>query len=68
MAQMWVDPPGGWRYGFPKKIPDGVINQREWMIAEGYPKEVMDSYGDSFFCRYWYDVVDGSAMEKKDGV
>ena len=39
----WVDPPSGWRYGFPKlydPAKDGPM--REWMIAHGYPKALAD--------------------------
>lgn len=40
-AELWVDPPSGWRYGFPK-----VWNQKEhpdmrqWMIDNGYPEHL----------------------------
>lgn len=39
----WVDPPSGWRYGFPRLYDpskDGPV--REWMIAHGYPKALAD--------------------------
>lgn len=37
---LWVDPPEGWKYGFPKllnrnKNPD----VREWMTRHGYPDD-----------------------------
>ena len=37
---MWVDPPSGWKYGFPKlwnqvKHPD----MRAWMTLHGYPDD-----------------------------
>lgn len=66
MAQMWVDPPEGWKYGFPRQIPNDVVDHRKWLVEQGYPQKVMDEYGDYFFCRYWYDVVDGSTIEEKD--
>lgn len=50
---MMVDPPGGWRYGFPKKMPDNVEDMVEWIISEGYPRDVMESYGKFFFVRMW---------------
>jgi hypothetical protein len=37
----YVDPPSGWRYGFPKlydPLADG--NMTEWMIANGYPEKL----------------------------
>lgn len=63
MARMFVDPPSGWKYGFPKVIPEDVKDHNQWIIEHGYPKEVMDSYGEFFYCRYWYEVVDAEAFE-----
>lgn len=37
MNKRWVDPPSGWKYGFPK-IWDGTGDLREWLVAEGYPQ------------------------------
>lgn len=37
----WVDPPSGWRYGFPRlydPTKDGDMTQ--WMIAKGYPEKL----------------------------
>jgi hypothetical protein len=39
--EVWVDPPSGWRYGFPKiwnrkEHPD----MRQWMIDNGYPEKL----------------------------
>lgn len=42
---MWIDPPEGWRYGFPKlynKKTDPSVT--EWLLKEGYPKEEEPSY------------------------
>lgn len=39
----WVDPPSGWKYGFPKLYdPSTDGPMREWMIAQGYPKALAD--------------------------
>ena len=48
-----IDPPSGWKYGFPKLIPDDVINVREWLVEQGYPQELIDEFGEHFYCRYW---------------
>lgn len=37
-----VDPPEGWKYGFPKRMPEDIIGSDrkifcEWLIAQGYP-------------------------------
>lgn len=37
--QLLVDPPGGWRYGFPKPIPeDRLADWKEWIYEQGYPR------------------------------
>jgi hypothetical protein len=39
--QLVIDPPEGWRYGFPKIIPEGVFKNetlfRIWLSDQGYP-------------------------------
>ena len=52
--KLWVDPPSGWRYGFPQiwdstKDPD-VDN---WLESAGYPWTVRESYGQHFYMRMW---------------
>lgn len=37
----WVDPPSGWRYGFPRLYdPATDGDMTEWMIANGYPEQL----------------------------
>ena len=51
-----IDPPGGWKYGFPKPIPEERRNDTtNWLIEQGYPKELISEYGEYFFCRYWQE-------------
>lgn len=48
-----VDPPEGWKYGFPKeydKEKDG--DMLEWMVKEGYPRERILAYGEYFYVRF----------------
>lgn len=49
-----IDPPEGWKYGFPKvfDFKEGD-NFHEWLVNNGYPIETIKSYGDHFYCRYW---------------
>ncbi len=64
---MIIDPPGGWKYGFPKPIPDEVIDEGktiEWLVENGYPKSEIDSYGDHFYCRYWSASLEKDKIEK----
>ena len=49
---IWIDPPGGWRYGFPKlKTDDSHV--MEWLVKNGYPQQEIDELGDYFFTRSW---------------
>lgn len=50
----FVDPPEGWRYGFPKAVPDeGISDMLKWLIDEGYPAELIEALGSSFYVRYF---------------
>lgn len=53
-----IDPPAGWKYGFPKPLDKGE-NQTviEWLLEQGYPQTEIDSCGDYFCCRYWEEEV-----------
>ena len=49
-----IDPPGGWKYGFPKPIPEERKKDVQvWLVEQGYPKKEIDSFGEHFYCRYW---------------
>lgn len=54
----WCYPPNGEDYGFPKiydskKYP----NFFEWIVKQGYPQDVIDSYEGQFYCS-WKDIED----------
>ena len=51
----WIDPPSGWMYGFPKEVPEDVIDTIEWLVVNGYPQQEIDSLGKHFYCRFWMD-------------
>jgi hypothetical protein len=53
-----IDPPSGWKYDFPKPIPDNVTDVLTWLVENGYPKYLIDELGDDFACRYWYTTDD----------
>jgi len=55
---LMCDPPEGWKYGFPKPVPDGVKDTLAWIVSQGYPQKEIDSYGDHFYCRYWEEDVE----------
>ena len=54
-----IDPDEGWRYGFPKMLPNELKGKdvTEWLIEKGYPREVIDKWKQSELgylpCRYW---------------
>jgi len=52
-----IDPPSGWKYGFPKVLPEdrdmNTFNTKKWLVENGYPQREIDSCGDYFYCRYW---------------
>mgnify|MGYP000545441735 FL=1 len=53
-----IDPPEGWKYGFPKPIPDHISNVKEWLVQQGYPQSLIDHFGDDFYCRHWMEETD----------
>jgi hypothetical protein len=56
-----IDPPGGWKYGFPKVVPKTFENweeQKAWLISEGYPEKEIDKMGEHFYCRHWEEIVE----------
>lgn len=53
MSLVYIDPPSGWKYGFPKRMPEGVKDVHTWLIDNGYPKDIIDQLGDSFYFRMW---------------
>ena len=52
-----IDPPAGWKYGFPKPYPNGVENLEDWLLRRGYPQAEIDA-GACGWCRYWLDEID----------
>ena len=51
-----IDPPSGWRYGFPKPIPDPrPENMTEWFIENGYPRDKVKLLE---YCNMWIQEID----------
>ena len=39
-----IDPPSGWKYGFPKPIPeDRKKDSMVWLVEQGYPQSEIDA-------------------------
>lgn len=51
---IFVDPPEGWRYGFPKLVPVELYEKdiRPWLVEQGYPTSCLTD--SEFSCRYFY--------------
>lgn len=51
----WIDPPSGWKYGFPKPFepaPEQEID--DWLIKNGYPQSEINLWlGRAIPCRVW---------------
>lgn len=49
-----IDPPDGWRYGFPKPFtPSPGQSIEEWLIQNGYPEHQVSSWPGGLQCRIW---------------
>lgn len=51
---IWVDPPEGWKYGFPAiydPVNDGKM--RDWIVRKGYPLLTIKEYGEQWMVRTW---------------
>jgi hypothetical protein len=54
MAEVtYIDPPSGWKYGFPKVLPRNVVDVKKWLIEQGYPQSEIDSCDEHFHYRSW---------------
>jgi len=56
-TRLMIDPPSGWKYGFPKELPKGTVNVNEWLVANGYPQKEIDDCGDYFYVRQWQEEI-----------
>lgn len=61
MKVKMCDPPSGWKFGFPKPMPEFLFSQQEfydWLVSEGYPKAMIEKMGESFYCRFWEEELE----------
>ena len=58
-----VDPPEGWRFGFPKIVPEWLKpeDMDAWIVQQGYPRSIRDSHSELTF-RLWYKEVPQSDL------
>lgn len=61
MKIKYIDPPEGWRYGFPKVLPsdwaDTAPSLYEWLLNNDYPKEKLDVVSLRY-CRMWEEETE----------
>lgn len=51
---IWVDPPEGWKYGFPAIYDPNTDGQMsEWIVRKGYPLLTIKEYGEQWMVRTW---------------
>jgi hypothetical protein len=39
-----IDPPEGWKYGFPKECKEDCYNMYSWLLDNGYPGSKLLKY------------------------
>ena len=51
---IWVDPPEGWKFGFPAIYdPEKDGQMSDWIISKGYPIQIIKEYGEQWMVRCW---------------
>jgi len=69
----YIDPPSGWKWGFPKKIPKQVIDDQkvlDWLVENDYPKEEAEEWiKESGYVPYrmWEIPLIGATFIIEDG-
>jgi hypothetical protein len=54
MAHYLIDPPEGWKFGFPKRWNGQLadLDYDSWLLANGYPAEYVARYPGGRSCRW----------------
>jgi hypothetical protein len=47
----YIDPPGGWQFGFPKRFDGDEKAIDAWLLANGYPPDWIDLFPGGVKCR-----------------
>lgn len=51
----YIDPPSGWKYGFPRSLPPGIEDMTAWLIEQGYPENEVELALK--YSRYWTEFA-----------
>ena len=67
---LMIDPPEGWKYGFPRPAPQNWglwewEQKKEWYIEHDYPEEKINSYGTSFYVTMYHAEVEDNYLQGK---
>jgi hypothetical protein len=56
---VWIDPPSGWKYGWPK-LYDKEANPdfNKWLVDNGYPQSIIDEFPGGLICRHWLPTLE----------
>ena len=56
MSKIMIDPPSGWKYGFPKEAPKDLEGEelKKWFLENGYPQALIDQ-GMLEYCRMYVE-------------
>ena len=58
-----IDPPSGWKYGFPKVYDNkDNIPLEEWLLNNGYPQYEIDNVGVKY-CRWWETEIEEKELD-----
>jgi len=62
---LYIDPPEGWKYGFPKPVPHRYRDKIEdFLLLKGYPKTLIDLALK--YSRYWEEEFELSDPPKNE--
>jgi hypothetical protein len=73
-TNLFIDPPSGWKYGFPKQAPTNLREMdfhdiTNWLVENGYPIEEVEVWSKSKFgsvpCRFFEMEIQDMEDEKK---
>lgn len=57
-----IDPPSGWRYGFPKPYDNPEkLSVEDWLVKNGYPARELDKDGKA----HWVRFIEVSENDKR---
>lgn len=60
-----IDPDEGWRYGFPKVLPDRTGNIKAWLVENGYPLQRIEYFENATgYFPYRIYQADGQTQEE----